>query len=114
MDFEPALEDRTVFLTIQNSKKPDQVITFVLVKSKDRFETEGLKTLFGVQEVCVEPRDVFQSPEEYAEVLSFLLETMSAAQDLRLPYAYQSEFDFHGARYSVLDQGDCRKIKRIG
>lgn len=107
-----AEEDRTLFLTLQNNRKPEQVIRFILVKSNGHFETEGLATFFGVNEIRIESNDVFQSLDEFTEALSFLFETMSEAQDLNLPFSYANEFDLHGRRYTLYKEGDFRVLRR--
>lgn len=101
-----------VFLQIQNSKKPEQVISLILNESSGRFETLGLSAHFGIEEVVVERNDFLQWMDEYAQVLSFLLETMSAAQDLNLPYGYQDRFEFRGQDYSLNNQNGCRLLKK--
>lgn len=106
-------EDATVLLKIQNSSKPDQLINVVWDRERNEFKTEGLKDLFGVKEIRIDSGDFLQSLQEYGQVLSFLLETMSAAQDLHLPYGYQNEFTVEDVRYSLLDEGDYRVLKRI-
>lgn len=100
-------------LKIQNSRKPDQIINLVLDSPDGHFVTEGLKSLFNVKEIRIESRDLLQSLPEYAEVLAFLLETMSAAQDFNLPYAYQNEFEFKDRRYTIYTEGDYRVLKRV-
>jgi hypothetical protein len=50
--------------------------------------------------------------EEYATLLSFLLETMSAAQDLNLPYIYMEDFEYKGRRYSLTSQNGHRVLKK--
>jgi len=102
-----------VLLKIQNSRKPDQIINLVLDSPDGHFVTEGLKSLFNVKEIRIESRDLLQSLPEYAEVLAFLLETMSAAQDFNLPYAYQNEFEFKDRRYTIYTEGDYRVLKRV-
>ncbi len=105
--------DSTVFLQIQNSKKPDQLISLVLDDSHDHFETQGLKTLFGLDEVWIDRDDFLLSMEDYATVLSFLLETMSAAQDYNLPYSYLEEFEHRGQRYSLINRNGYRVLKKL-
>ncbi|MEN6484927.1 MAG: hypothetical protein ABFD98_08600 [Syntrophobacteraceae bacterium] len=112
MDSEIATEDKNVLLKIQNSRKPDQIIYLTLVKPDGRFRTRGLSHYFGVDEICIESGEVIQALPEYAEVLSFLFETMSEAQDLGLPYTYQSEFVFNGLGYTLHKKDDCRHLKR--
>jgi len=112
VDMGEAVEERTLFLTLQNNRKPEQVIRFILVRSNGHFETEGLDAHFGVDEIRVESNDIFQSMDEFTEVLSFLFETMSEAQDLNLPYSYADEFEVHGTRYTLHKEGDFRVLKR--
>lgn len=106
-------EDMDVLLKIQNSRKPDQVIDLVLDESKGFFRTRGLKEQFGLKEIRIESHDVLESMQEVAMVLSHILETISAGQDLRLPYMYQNEFAFKGSRYSMYEMGDFRVLRRL-
>lgn len=109
----PTVEESTVLLQIQNSKKPDQTILLVYNKEKEVFETRGLKELFGVKEISIESGEVLSSLEQYAMVLSFLLESISTAQDLGLPFGYQDQFDFEGAKYTLYQDGDYRRLQRV-
>ena len=72
--------DNAVFLQIQNSKKPDQIISVIMSDSDAHFETRGLKGLFDLDEIWIERNEFLMSMEEFAMLLSFLLETMSAAK----------------------------------
>jgi hypothetical protein len=112
MELDSAAPDGAVLLQIQNSKRPDQVISVVLDRSNDRFETSGLKPLFGQDEIWIEKVEFLESMEEYAQVISFLLETMSAALDYNLPYAYQSLFEFAGKKYSLMPSDGYRVLRR--
>ena len=106
-------QGRSLFLSIQNNRKPEQIVQFVRVGADGPFETEGLRALFGVSEIRVEARDVFQSFEEVAGVLSFLLDTMSEAQDLNLPFGYAMEFQLNGRVYR-LDEQEGHRVLRMG
>jgi hypothetical protein len=106
-------EDQNVLMSIQNSKNPEQLIYVVLDDSHEHLETQGLQTLFGLQEIQLDSKDVLESLEEYAAVLSFIFDTISTANELGLPYSYQNEFDFAGARYSVYEAGKYRKLKKF-
>jgi hypothetical protein len=106
-------EERPVILQIQNSKKPEQVIQLVMDTSNGHLETVGLKALFGMKEIRLETVEVLQSLPEYAQVLSFLLEAMSAAQDLNLPFVYQRAFDFNDEKYTIYDERDWTVLKRV-
>ncbi len=102
--------DNAVFLQIQNSKRPDQIISLILGDSEDHFETRGLKGHFGVDEIWIDRNEFLVSMEEYAMLLSYLLETMSEAQELNLPYSYMEDFEFKGRRYSLIRQNGHRVL----
>jgi len=114
MDNVDESEDKLVLLKIQNSKKTDQMIELVWDKYANQFRTEGLRTLFGVNEIRIESKNVLESLERYSYVLSFLFETMSTAEDLNLPYGYQNEFEFGNERYSLYKEGEYRVLKLVG
>lgn len=107
-------EDRIVLLQIQNSKKPLELIQLVWDKKRNSFETEGLKDLFGVKEIRIESKALLESLERYSHVLSFLLETMSAAEEYNLPYAYQNEFKFGNEKYTLHEEGEYRVLRTLG
>ena len=100
-----------VFLQVQNSKKPEQIISLVLDDANDHFETQGLRGHFGLEEIRIGRDEFLQNMEVYAQILSFLLETMSAAQDLNLPYGYQDRFEFKGKAYSLFLENRHRVLK---
>ena len=106
--------EMAVFLQIQNSKKPDQIISVIMSDSDAHFETQGLKGFFDLEEIWIERNEFLVSMEEYAMLLSFLLETMSAAQDLNLPYSYMENFEYKGQRYSLIGQDGHRVLKKKG
>ena len=106
--------DNAVFLQIQNSKKPEQIISVIMSDPDAHFETRGLKGLFDLDEIWIERNEFLVSMEEYAMLLSFLLETMSEAQDLNLPYSYMEDFEYKGQRYSLIRQDGHRVLKKKG
>lgn len=110
----PGEQDDPVLMTIQNSKKPEQTLYLVFQPLNAHFVTQGLKRLFGLKEIWIESSDVLNSMQDIAQLLSFLLETMSAAQDLNLPYHYENEFEHEGVRYTLYEKGDHRLLKRAG
>ena len=112
MELQPD-ERKIELLKVQNQKKPEQVIAVVRDPHADGFHTEGLRRLFGLKEIWIDTRNLSESVLEYAQVLSFIMETISEAQDLGLPFGYQDEFTFHGLRYSLKDRGNYRVLRRI-
>ncbi len=111
---EKLLEDKTVLLTIQNSKKADQMIHLVYDGAREQFITDGLTHLFKTKEICIASQDIVESLQDYAQVLSFLLETMSTAKELGLPYGFQNEFKYGDTLYSIYENGECRVLKKAG
>jgi len=107
-------EDRIILLQIQNNQKPYEMIHLVWDKKRNSFETEGLRDLFSVKEIRIESKDLLRSLERYGHVLSFLLETMSAAEDYNLPYAYQNEFELGNEKYTLHEEGEYRILKKLG
>jgi hypothetical protein len=101
-----------VFLQIQNSKKPEQIISVVMSDSDAHFETKGLKGLFDLDEIRIDRNEFLVSIEEYATLLSFLFETMSEAQELKLPYSYMENFEYNGQRYSLIRHNNHRMLKK--
>ncbi len=101
-----------VFLQIQNSKKPDQIISVIMSVSEGYFETRGLEGLFGLEEIWIERNEFLISMQEYAMLLSYLLETMSAGQELNLPYSYMEDFEYRGRRYSLVRQDGHRLLRK--
>ena len=100
-------------LKIQNRLKPDQAIDLLWEHQENRFVTSGLTELFGIKEIRIDTQDLLTSIPEYAQVLSFLFETMSTAEDLHLPYGYQNEFEVNGRKYSLYDDKDYRVLKPL-
>lgn len=105
--------DPNLLMTLQNSKKPDQLIHVVRDESSGYYETRGLRQLFGVEEIRIEAGELAVAVQDYAQVLSFLMETMSAARDFGLPYAYQDLFEFANVRYSLHGRDGFRFLKKL-
>jgi hypothetical protein len=109
----PTPEDLGVLLTIQNNKNPDQVIYLVIDDSREHLETQGLKRFFGLKEIRLDTQVVLESLQEYAAVLSYILDTISTARDLNLPYRYQDEFTIGNAGYTLYEDGEYRSLKKV-
>jgi hypothetical protein len=110
---EPAAaeHDNLVLLKIQNRDRPDQLIYLIREQATGYFVTSGLRSLFGVKEIRIATADLIEALQQYAKVLAFLLESMSRAEELNLPYGYQNQFEFEGRRYSLHEEGAYRVLK---
>lgn len=113
MNIDDRPEEKTVLLKIQNSNKPQQTIVVVVDHETSSMKTEGLKDLFGVKEILIDKDELLRALPEYAEALTFLLQSMSAAEELHLPYGYQDEFHVGDSWYSLLEKGEYRVLKRL-
>jgi hypothetical protein len=111
VDYE--MTDENVLMTLQNSRKPELIIHVVRNVPNACFETRGLKRLFGVEEIRVNQTEMAVAMPDYAQVLSFLVETMSAARDLGLPYVYQDLFEFADTKYSLYGGAGYRLLSKV-
>ena len=100
-------------LTIRNSRRPEQVIDLLPEAGGGAFVTRGLMPLFHVPEVRIEAAELGAALPDYAQVLAFLLETMSMAEDMGLPYAYQRDFEHGGARWRLERKGEAYTLRRV-
>ena len=107
-----SLEDQNVLLSIQNSKNPAQGILLVIDESREYLQTQGLRTLFGVKEIRLNTQEVLRDLQEYAQVLTFILDTIATADQLGLPYSYQNEFQFGDVDYTLYEDGEFRLLKK--
>lgn len=105
--------DPNLLMTLQNSKRPDQVVHVVRDEQSGYFETRGLRQLFGVEEIRFEANDLAFSVPQYAQVLSFLIETMATAKEFGLPYAYQDVFEYANERYTLYGREGYRHLTKI-
>jgi hypothetical protein len=106
-------EDPGVLLTIQNNKNPEQLIYLVIDDSREHLVTQGLQRFFGLKEIRLDTQVVLESIQEYAAVLSYILDTISTARDLNLPYRYQDEFRIGNAGYTLYEDGEYRSLKKV-
>jgi hypothetical protein len=107
-----SLEDQDVLLSIQNTKNPAQGILLVIDESRKYLETQGLRTLFGLKEIRLNTQVVLEDLHQYAQVLTFILDTITTADELGLPYSYQNEFQFDDVDYTLYEEGEYRSLKK--
>ncbi len=105
-------QEQDILMSIQSSRNPEQAILLVADDSREHLETQGLQALFGLKEIRLSTQDVVESLQEYAQVLSFILETITTAEELGLPYSYQNEFQFQNVNYTLYEEGKYRFLRR--
>lgn len=108
-----APDEQNVLMTIQNNRNPSQVIYLVFDGTHRYLQTNGLREIFGLKEILLETSDVVQDVQEYAALLGRIMEMISAAEDLHLPFRYQEEFEFNGQHYTLEEQGEFRVLKKV-
>jgi hypothetical protein len=106
-------EDPSVLLSIENNRNPEQVIYLVIDDSREHLHTQGLQRFFGLKEIRLDTQDVVESIHEYAAVLSYILDTISTARDLNLPYRYENEFKVGDTGYTLYEEGEYRSLRKV-
>ncbi len=94
-------EKSRTLIRLQNQRKPDQVVEVNWNEKSGFFETQGLKSLFDVDEVRVDAGELLSNIEEYAWALYWLLESMSVADDLGIPFVYEEHFSVGSTGYTL-------------
>ncbi len=107
-----SLEDANVLLSIQNTRNPAQGIFLVIDESRKHLQTQGLMDHFGLKEIRLDTQDVLEDLHQYAQVLTFILDTITTAGDLGLPYRYQNEFQYGDTNYTLFEEGEYRALKK--
>ncbi len=101
----------TPLLRIQNSKNPTQVVELNWDDEEKMFVTRGLRDLFGAREIKISSGDLLPHLEEYAHVIGSILEAMSTAEDLHLPFGYKSPFRLGGHEYELVEEGEYTVLR---
>ena len=108
----PESAKEMIIATIANQKNPGQVVEIVHFPEEGIFGTRGVTTHFQLKEIAVPQILMLAEMQEYTEVLSYILERIATAADLRLPFRYESEFDIGDSRFSLEDNGDFMILTR--
>lgn len=98
--------NETTLLRIQNSEKPYQIVEVNWNPDNQSFETRGLWDIFHVREIKIAPKHLLSNIEEYAWVIHWLLESISTAEDLNIPFTYQPFFTIGSKSYEVHENGN--------
>ena len=104
--------EETVIATIGNRKNPAQVVEIVHLPEKEIFITRGIAAHFHIKDIAVPQSLMLAEIQEVTETLSYLLERIATAADLRLPFRYDPEFALGESRFSLKESGDYMVLTR--
>ena len=87
--------------TIANRKNATQVVEIVHLPDKGLLVTRGITTNFGLKEIAVPQNIMIPAIHEMTEVLSYILERIATADDLKIPFRYDPEFELGDKSYTL-------------
>ena len=94
-----------IVATIANQKNPAQVVEIVHLPEKAVLITRGISTHFGLKEIAIPQNVMLPAIHEMTEVLSYILERIATADDLKIPFRYDPEFELGDTGY-ILQEGE--------
>jgi hypothetical protein len=108
----PEVSQEMIIATIGNQKNPAQVVDIVHLPEKEVFLTRGISTHFNLKEIAVPQNLMLPAIQEMTEVVSYLLERIATADDLKLPFRYEPEFEVGDSRFTLQESGDFMMLER--
>ena len=94
-----------IVATIANQKNPAQVVEIVHLPEKEVLITRGISTHFGLKEIAIPQNVMLPAIHEMTGVLSYILERIATADDLKIPFRYDPEFELGDKEY-ILQEGE--------
>lgn len=104
-DDKPLDPAATTIASIENRKRPGQVVEIRYVAEEGAFVTAGIEAHFAEKEIMIPSRLVLEDFELMGTILSALLEKLSEAQDAEGVFSYASHFEAMG-RFYLLKEGE--------
>ncbi|VBB43988.1 conserved hypothetical protein [uncultured Desulfatiglans sp.] len=104
-DDKPLTAAATTIASIENKRKPGQVVDIRYVAEEGAFVTAGIEAHFAEKEIMIPSRLVLQDFQLMGTILSALLEKLSEAQDAEAAFSYASHFEAMG-RFYLLKEGE--------
>lgn len=95
-DDKPLTAAATTIASIENKRKPGQVVDIRYVAEEGAFVTAGIEAHFAEKEIMIPSRLVLQDFQLMGTILSALLEKLSEAQDAEAAFSYASHFEAMG------------------
>jgi len=108
----PEVSQEMIIATIGNQKNPAQVVDIVHLPEKEVFLTRGISTHFNLKEIAVPQNLMLPAIQEMTEVVSYLLERIATADDLKLPFRYEPEFEVGDSRFTLQESEDFMMLER--
>ena len=102
----PEASQAMIVATIANQKNPAQVIEIIHQPEKGIFLTRGISIHFGLKEIAVPQNIMLPAIQELTGALSYLLERIATADDLKLPFRYDPEFKLDNSNYIIEESED--------
>jgi hypothetical protein len=102
----PEANQEIIVATIANQKNPAQVIEIIHQPDKGIFVTRGISIHFGLKEIAVPQSTMLPAIQELTGALSYLLERIATADDLKLPFRYDPEFKLENSNYLLKESED--------
>ena len=101
-----------IIATIGNQNNPAQVVEIVHLPDKGLFLTRGISTHFNLKEIAVPQNLMLPALQEMTGVVSYLLERIATADDLKLPFRYEPEFQVGEGRFTLQESEDFMMLER--
>ena len=101
-----------IIATIGNQNNPAQVVEIVHLPDKGLFLTRGISTHFNLKEIAIPQNLMLPAIQEVTGVVSYLLERIATADDLKLPFRYEPEFEVGDSRFTLHESGDFMMLER--
>jgi hypothetical protein len=101
-----------IIATIGNQNNPTQVVEIVHLPDKELFLTRGISTHFNLKEIAVPQDLMLPALQEITGVVSYLLERIATADDFKLPFRYEPEFEVGDSKFTLQEGEDFMMLKR--
>ena len=108
----PEVSQEIIVATIGNQNNPAQVVQIVHLPEKRVFLTRGIFTHFNLKEIAVPQDLMLPAIQEMTGVVTYLLERIATADDLKLPFRYEPEFELGDSRFTLQESEDFMMLER--
>ena len=103
---DPDSAQEIIVATIANQKNAAQVVEIVHLPEKELLITRGITTNFNLKEIAIPQNVMLPAIHEMTSVLSYILERIATADDLKIPFRYDPEFELGEKRYILQEAED--------